>query len=100
MRVALQGAAAVPGGEVPELQGHGAETPHAPVTHRGAQRGKEAEEEAMESIPLFLSRETRSTWMTHFLRYTWTTLPSLSLRSVAPRLMTTSSPFRMGTERT
>merc|ERR1719428_1153341 len=28
--------------------------------------------------PLALSRVTRSTWITHFLRYTWMTLPSRS----------------------
>ena len=40
---------------------------------------------------------TRSTWMTHFFRYTWVTLPSRPL--YFPRIIKTSSSLRMGIER-
>lgn len=47
--------------------------------------------------PFDLSRWTRSTWITHFLRYTWVTLPSRPL--YFPRTMRTSSSLRIGSER-
>ena len=47
--------------------------------------------------PFDLSRWTRSTWITHFLRYTCVTLPSRPL--YLPRTMRTSSSLRMGIER-
>ena len=47
--------------------------------------------------PFDLSRWTRSTWITHFLRYTWVTLPSRPL--YLPRTIRTSSSLRMGIDR-
>ena len=47
--------------------------------------------------PFALSRWTRSTWITHFLRYTWVTLPSRPL--YFPRTIRTSSSFRTGSDR-
>ena len=47
--------------------------------------------------PLDLSRWTRSTCMTHFLRYTWVTFPSRPL--YFPRTIRTSSSLRIGSER-
>ena len=48
--------------------------------------------------PFCLSFVTRSIWMHHFLRYTATTFPSRVLK--CPRFTTTSSPLRIGSERT
>jgi hypothetical protein len=47
--------------------------------------------------PFDLSRCTRSTWMTHFLRYTCVTFPSRPL--YVPRTIRTSSSLRMGSDR-
>lgn len=47
--------------------------------------------------PFDLSRCTRSTWITHFLRYTCVTLPSRPL--YFPRTIRTSSSLRTGSER-
>jgi hypothetical protein len=47
--------------------------------------------------PFDLSRCTRSTWMTHFLRYTCVTFPSRPL--CVPRVILTSSSLRMGNDR-
>ena len=47
--------------------------------------------------PFDLSRWTRSTWMTHFLRYTWVTFPSRPL--YLPRTILTSSSLRIGSDR-
>lgn len=50
-----------------------------------------------EEAPFDLSRCTRSIWITHFLRYTCVTFPSLPL--YFPRTMRTSSSLRIGRER-
>ena len=47
--------------------------------------------------PFDLSRWTRSTWITHFLRYTCVTLPSRPL--YFPRTILTSSSLRIGSDR-
>ncbi|URE39896.1 hypothetical protein MUK42_33062 [Musa troglodytarum] len=48
--------------------------------------------------PFTFSRVMRSTWMTHFRRYTCTTLPSRPLK--VPRTTCTSSSLRTGADRT